>query len=65
MVTLWQSRCYHLPAEVQEVVESEESYTDVPGIVWQGSRYGVDDNAEAMADEDSDSEPDDEEDEDL
>jgi tetratricopeptide (TPR) repeat protein len=63
-VLLWQSRCYYFPAEIQEVAEGEESYTDVPGIVWQGSRYGVDDNAEANLDDDMDSELEDEEDDD-
>ncbi|MFN9721546.1 MAG: tetratricopeptide repeat protein [Planctomycetota bacterium] len=47
LVLQWQARCYHLPAEVQEVVEGEESYTDIPGIVWQGGRYGVDDNEDS------------------
>lgn len=34
-----QSRCYELPAIVQEVLESDEAYTDIPGTVWQAARF--------------------------
>ncbi|HQX49342.1 MAG TPA: hypothetical protein PLR25_05515 [Planctomycetaceae bacterium] len=51
-----QSRCYQLPATVQELLESEESYTDVPGAVWQAARVELPDE-----DADDDSEDDDDE----
>ena len=38
-----QSLCYQLPATVQEVLESEETYTDVPGAVWQAARFELTD----------------------
>ena len=39
----FQSRCYHLPATVQQILASDEAYTDITGPVWQGARYSVDD----------------------
>jgi tetratricopeptide (TPR) repeat protein len=42
----FQSRCYHLPATVQEIMASDDSYSDVTGPVWQGPRYSVDDDEE-------------------
>jgi hypothetical protein len=41
---------------VQEVLESEESYTDVPGPVWQGARYSLTDDGEDDDDDDDDDE---------
>ena len=35
----FQALCYQLPAIVPEIMESEESYTDIPGAVWQAGRY--------------------------
>ena len=34
----WQSRCYPLEAEIVEVSTMDESFMDVPGVVWQGQR---------------------------
>lgn len=51
----YQSRCYHLPATVQQILASEEAYTDVTGPVWQGARYSVDDeDGEHGEDEEND-----------
>lgn len=36
----WQARCFPLPAEVLEVNQGGEDYTDSPGVVWQGFREG-------------------------
>jgi hypothetical protein len=44
---------------VQEVLESEESYTDVPGPVWQGARYSLTDDGEDDDGEDDDDDDDD------
>lgn len=37
----WQKRCYHLPADVAEIEPEDASYTDKPGVVWQGVRHGA------------------------
>lgn len=37
-VLAFQGRCYHLPAEVIGIHESDEQYEDRPGVVWQGLR---------------------------
>lgn len=34
----WQARCYHLPAEVEEVELLDDGYTDKPGVISQGER---------------------------
>jgi tetratricopeptide (TPR) repeat protein len=39
-VMAFQSRCYHLPAELRDLETDDEEYTDVPGVVWQGGREG-------------------------
>jgi tetratricopeptide (TPR) repeat protein len=57
----FQRMCADLPATVQEVLASEESYTDVPGPVWQGARYSLTDNEPDDADGFFDDEGDDEE----
>ena len=57
----YQAMCYSLEATVQEVLESEETYTDSTGPVWQGARYPVGDDDEALG-EYSDDQNDDEED---
>ena len=36
----WQQRCFPLPAEIVEVETGEETYQDLPGVVWQGQREG-------------------------
>lgn len=36
----WQQRCYSLPAQVMSVETRDETYEDVPGVVWQGEREG-------------------------
>lgn len=57
----YQAMCCSLSATVQEVLESEETYTDAIGPVWQGARYPVGDDEEASgeySDEQSDSEED-------
>lgn len=57
----FQAMCWDLPATVQEVLESEESYTDVPGPVWQGARYSLTDDGEDDDGEDDDDDDDDDE----
>lgn len=49
----YQAMCCEIPAAVQEVLESDESYTDIPGPVWQGARYSLSDD-EANDDDDED-----------
>lgn len=39
----FQSMCYQLPAHAPEIMESEESYTDIPGAVWQAGRFELTD----------------------
>lgn len=46
LVLAWQERCYPIPAEIVEVQTGEETYQDVPGIVWQGLREGQSDSGE-------------------
>lgn len=53
----FQARCYQLPAIVPEVMESEESYTDIPGAVWQAGRFELpndDDGEDDLSDEETD-----------
>jgi hypothetical protein len=38
MVLQWQRRCYPLDAEVVEISGNDESFSESPGIVWQGQR---------------------------
>jgi tetratricopeptide (TPR) repeat protein len=54
----YQAMCCSLEATVQEVLESEESYTDATGPVWQGARYpvGDDDDLGEFSDDENDSE---------
>jgi len=47
----FQAMCCDLPGTVQEILESDETYTDVPGPVWQGARYSLTDTGD---DEDGD-----------
>ena len=56
----YQAMCCSLEATVQEVLESEESYTDATGPVWQGARYpvGDDDDLGEFSDDQDDSEED-------
>jgi hypothetical protein len=35
----WQARCGVLPATVEDVLMSEETFRDVPGVVWQAGRF--------------------------
>ena len=35
----WQSRCYVVPAEIEAIAPSEDTFFDAPGAVWQGMRY--------------------------
>jgi tetratricopeptide (TPR) repeat protein len=44
VATRYQALCYHLPALVPEVFESEEKFTDVPGAVWQAGRIELTDD---------------------
>jgi tetratricopeptide (TPR) repeat protein len=46
VVLAWQSRCYPVPATVEEVQLREEGYHDHPGVVWQGLRSAVEDDPE-------------------
>jgi hypothetical protein len=39
----WQSRCYSLPAEIDEITSDEEGFTDRPGVVFQGMRWSESD----------------------
>ena len=57
----YQAMCCSLEATVQEVLESEETYTDSTGPVWQGARYPVGDDEETLG-EFSDDQDDGEED---
>ncbi len=52
----WQRRCYPQEAEIVEVSTMDESFIDVPGVVWQGQR---------MISSDSDADEFDEDDEDF
>ncbi len=36
----WQGRCHPLPATVEEVELESDGFTDRPGVVWQGARWG-------------------------
>jgi tetratricopeptide (TPR) repeat protein len=36
----WQTECYPRPAEVEEVELESDGFTDKPGVVWQGARWG-------------------------
>lgn len=38
-----QAMCYQLPALVPEILESEDTYVDVPGAVWQSGRFELTD----------------------
>ena len=46
----FQAKCYKIPALVPEVLESDETYTDIPGAVWQSGRFELTD--ENVDDED-------------
>lgn len=37
-VLSWQSRCFGVPAEVEDLTLGGEGYMDRPGVVWQGPR---------------------------
>jgi tetratricopeptide (TPR) repeat protein len=39
-VLQWQARCYTQPAEIEETELESEGFTDKPGVVWQGARWG-------------------------
>ena len=52
----FQSMCYQLPAHAPEILESEESYTDIPGAVWQAGRFELTDEIVDDDDEFSDDE---------
>jgi len=57
MALQWQAKCYHIEAIVPEILESEESYTDVPGAVWQAGRFELPDedpDDDELSDEDLD-----------
>jgi tetratricopeptide (TPR) repeat protein len=49
----YQSRCYHLTADLLDVVEEQEQLLDRPGIVFQGMRESGDDFGD-FGDEDTD-----------
>jgi hypothetical protein len=36
----WQGRCHPLAATVEEVELESDGFTDRPGVVWQGARWG-------------------------
>jgi len=38
LVLQWQSRCYPIEAEIVELSGTDESFVDIPGVVWQGQR---------------------------
>lgn len=44
MALNWQARLHHLPAELQDTLPGQDTYTDVPGVVWQSSRFPVSDS---------------------
>ncbi len=44
----WQARMHSLPAELQEIMPGPESYRDIPGIVWQSSRFPIPDDGMLM-----------------
>lgn len=46
MALQWQQRCYPLPSQVVDVAEEGSDYTDVPGVVWQGYREGIEPESE-------------------
>jgi len=56
IVLEYQARCANLPGEIQEVLEGDETYTDIPGPVWQGGRYALNDDEDETDDDDLDDE---------
>lgn len=57
VVIHFQAMCYRIPALVPEVLESEETYTDIPGAVWQSGRFELTDenvNEEDLSDDELD-----------
>lgn len=42
-----QSRCWPIPAEVIDVLETEDEYEEFPGVVWQGGRAAGRDSDES------------------
>lgn len=52
LVLRWQRRCYSLEAEIVEVSTMDESFLDVPGVVWQGQRILPSDSDMDELDED-------------
>ena len=38
MVLQWQRRCYPLDAEIVEISGNDDTFSESPGIVWQGQR---------------------------
>jgi tetratricopeptide (TPR) repeat protein len=64
----WQVRSYStpehsIPAIVEEVLTSDETWSDVPGVVWQSSRFPVSDSpGDNSFSDDSDDDSDDSED---
>ncbi len=56
MALEWQSRCSEVEAWIEEFQVSEETYTDIPGVVWQGARipWGTPEDDEEDDDPDSD-----------
>jgi tetratricopeptide (TPR) repeat protein len=36
----WQEECYPIAAEVEEIEQEADGFTDKPGVVWQGTRWG-------------------------
>jgi hypothetical protein len=47
----WQSRCGGLPAVVEELLPGAETYVDIPGAVWQSSRFPVNDDDDLSSDD--------------
>ncbi len=43
----WQAECYPLPAEVEEIEQEADGFTERPGVVWQGTRWGDEPDDEA------------------
>lgn len=46
-----QSRCWPAPAEVIDVLETEDEYEETPGVVWQGGRAAGRTGEESPTDE--------------
>jgi tetratricopeptide (TPR) repeat protein len=57
----WQARCSELAATLEELLPGTDTYLDVPGAVWQSSRFPIneDDSDDGLSSDDDDDDTDD------